>query len=73
FYPLDTFDDGHKELEEKFEVYEKALAAYYDGDWKSARKFFKLSDLEVSKVFLERMGLKSAPANWSGIWTMTTK
>ncbi|MBP5436572.1 MAG: adenylate/guanylate cyclase domain-containing protein [Treponema sp.] len=73
FYPLDTFDDGHEELEEKFEVYEKALAAYYDGDWKSARKFFKLSDLEVSKVFLERMGLKSAPANWSGIWTMTTK
>lgn len=73
FYPLDTFYDGHEELEEKFEVYEKALAAYYDGDWKSARKFFKLSDLEVSKVFLERMGLKSAPANWSGIWTMTTK
>ena len=73
FYPLDTFDDGHEELEEKFEVYEKALAAYYDGDWKSARKFFKLSDLEVSKVFLERMGLNSAPAHWSRIWTMTTK
>jgi len=73
FYPLDTFDDGHEELEEKFETYEKALSAYYDGDWKSARKFFKLADIEVSKVFLDRMGLKSAPANWSGIWTMTTK
>ena len=22
---------------------------------------------------LERMGLRSAPENWSGIWTMTTK
>ena len=73
FYPLDTFADGHEELEQKFESFEEALAAYYKGDWKTARKSFKKADMEVCEVFLSRMGLKSAPANWSGIWTMTTK
>ena len=31
------------------------------------------ADLDVTQVFLERMGLRSAPEDWSGIWTMTTK
>ena len=60
-------------MSKRFDIYEEALQAYYDGDWKTARKLFKKSDLEVSKVFLERMGMKSAPEKWSGIWTMTTK
>ena len=38
-----------------------------------ARKLFNGCALPVTEVFLERMGRSSAPADWSGIWTMTTK
>ncbi len=60
-------------LDEKFQIFEKALQAYYEGDWKTARAEFKKADMDVAKVFLERMGMKSSPENWSGIWEMTTK
>lgn len=72
FFPFDTneMDAG---LMEKYDIFEEGLKAYYEGDWKTARKLFKDADLEVTQVFLERMGLKSAPEDWSGIWTMTTK
>ncbi|MCQ2600306.1 MAG: adenylate/guanylate cyclase domain-containing protein [Treponema sp.] len=73
FYPIDTFVQGATALSEKFEIYEEGLKAYYKGDWSKARKMFKQADMEVCEVFLERMGRKSAPAKWSGIWTMTTK
>ncbi|MCR5188010.1 MAG: adenylate/guanylate cyclase domain-containing protein [Treponema sp.] len=72
YFPFDTeeMDTG---LLKNYEIYSQALEAYYRGDWKEARKLFKDSELEVTEVFLERMGLKSAPEDWSGIWTMTTK
>lgn len=73
YYPIDTFVQGSVALSEKFEIYEGGLKAYYKGDWSKARKMFKQADMEVCEVFLERMGRKSAPAKWSGIWTMTTK
>ena len=73
FFPMDTEVEGSEELEEKFKVFADALKAYYKGDWSKARKLFKQADMEVCEVFLERMGRKSAPAKWSGIWTMTTK
>ncbi|MCI5696238.1 MAG: adenylate/guanylate cyclase domain-containing protein [Spirochaetia bacterium] len=73
YYPIDTFVQGSAALSEKFEIYEEGLKAYYKGDWSKARKMFKQADMEVCEVFLERMGRKSAPAKWSGIWTMTTK
>ena len=73
YYPIDTFVQGSAALSVKFEIYEGGLKAYYKGDWSKARKMFKQADMEVCEVFLERMGRKSAPAKWSGIWTMTTK
>ena len=73
YYPIDTFVQGSAALSEKFEIYEGGLKAYYKGDWSKARKMFKQADMEVCEVFVERMGRKSAPAKWSGIWTMTTK
>ena len=73
YYPIDTFVQDSAALSEKFEIYEGGLKAYYKGDWSKARKMFKQADMEVCEVFLERMGRKSAPAKWSGIWTMTTK
>ena len=77
YFPLDKDcacpDWSYSLLNEKFEKFEAGLAAYYKGDWKSARRNFKLSKLAVTDIFLERMGLKSAPAGWSGIWEITTK
>lgn len=77
FYPIDTYTQGAIALSKKFDIYEQALKFYYDGDWKSARKLFKEiskdHSMEVCDVFLERMGMKNAPAKWSGLWTMTTK
>ena len=72
FFPFDT-NEMPDQLLVKYAAFEEGLQAYYSGDWKTARKVFKEVDLEVCQVFLERMGLKSAPEDWSGIWTMTTK
>ena len=73
YFPFDTNEmDG--ELLPKYDLYEEGLQAYYSGDWKTARKNFKNADLpELTEVFLERMGNKSAPEGWNGIWAMTTK
>lgn len=74
FFPLDTENESQKGLEKQFDIYGEALQAYYDGDWKNARKLFKQVKMEVADVFLERMGARgNAPDKWRGIWAMTTK
>ncbi len=72
YFPFDTAEMDTSLLP-KYEIFTEGLKTYYEGDWKTARKLFKESELEVTEVFLERMGLKTAPEDWSGIWTMTTK
>ena len=72
FFPFDTLEMDNA-LIEKYNMFEDGLKAYYEGDWKSARRAFKDCELDCAEVFLERMGLKAAPEDWSGIWTMTTK
>lgn len=72
YFPFDT-NEMEESLLEQYKQFEEGLKAYYEGDWKAARKIFKPLQLEVTQVFLERMGSKSAPEGWSGIWTMTTK
>lgn len=74
YFPLDTESDANPpEIEAKFAIYEKALGAYYAGDWNTARSEFKKCGIEASEVFLDRIGKGNAPENWSGIWTMQTK
>jgi class 3 adenylate cyclase len=72
YFPFDT-QEMDNSLLSNYELFESGLKAYYKGDWKTARKEFKDANLDVTEVFLERMGLKGAPDKWSGIWTMTTK
>ncbi|MCQ2572419.1 MAG: adenylate/guanylate cyclase domain-containing protein [Treponema sp.] len=72
YFPFDN-EEMDPNLPAKYSIFEEGLQAYYAGDWKSARRLFKDSQLEVTEVFLERMGMKSAPEGWNGIWTMTTK
>ncbi|MCI5830414.1 MAG: adenylate/guanylate cyclase domain-containing protein [Treponema sp.] len=77
YIPLDkdcpASEWNYENLKPKFDIFEKGLITYYEGDWKTARAEFKKSGLPCTEVFLERMGLKSAPDGWSGIWTMTSK
>ena len=73
YFPFDT-NEMDNSLLAKYDMYEEGLQAYYSGDWKTARKNFKNADLpELTEVFMERMGNKSAPEGWNGIWAMTTK
>lgn len=82
YYPVDL-EIEPQDVVKEFDVYHEALQHYYEGDWSSARKKFKEfkkfmqknqpSYVTMADVFIHRMGLKSAPANWSGIWAMTTK
>ncbi len=72
YFPLDT-DDCADGVEDQFKLFEEGLASYYSGDWRKAKLLFKKCTLDVAGVFVERMGTKRAPADWSGIWTMTTK
>ncbi|MBQ0003360.1 MAG: adenylate/guanylate cyclase domain-containing protein [Treponema sp.] len=73
YFPIDTYEEGAVALSEKYDIFEEGLEFYYKGEWAKARKKFKETDLEVCEVFAERMGRKSAPAKWRGIWEMTTK
>lgn len=72
FFPIDV-SSADEEIIRKYEIFQLGLQAYYDGDWKQARALFKTCELDVGKVFLERISIRQAPADWSGIWTMTTK
>ena len=73
YFPFDT-NEMDSSLLAKYDLFEEGLQAYYSGDWKTARKNFKNSELpELTEVFMERMGNKSAPEGWNGIWAMTTK
>ncbi len=72
FIPFEKASTDEKTLE-SFRIFEKGLEDYYAGRWPEAEKYFRQSGNAVSGVFLERISGKNAPADWSGIWTMTTK
>ena len=72
YFPFDTQRLSDEE-EHKYQLFENGLSAYYAGDWNSARTHFSESNLDVAQVFLDRIGTRQAPENWSGIWIMETK
>lgn len=72
YYPMDT-NLASAEEQKQFEIFSEGLKLYYSGDWAKAKPFMNECGLDVGKVFLERMSSVPLPANWSGIWTMTTK
>jgi adenylate cyclase len=72
YFPFDT-QRFNEDEEQKYQVFESGLNAYYSGDWNSARTYFSKCGLDVAQVFLDRVGLSQAPEDWSGIWIMATK
>ena len=72
YLPLEKNATDEETLK-NYEIFEQALSLYYKGNWSEARKKFKESNVSPANTFLDRIGTKTAPSDWSGIWTMTTK
>lgn len=53
--------------------FSRGLTAYYDGQWPEAEQDFRASKLEQAEIFIERIAGAQVPANWNGVWTMTSK
>jgi len=62
-----------KDLERDLETFTTGLAAYYEGDWKSASVHFESCALPVAEVFAHRTHDATCPKDWNGIWTMKEK
>ena len=60
-------------LDREFTAFSEGLAAYYAGDWAGAGVAWKGVTLPLTEVFRDRIASGKAPANWNGIWAMTTK
>jgi len=72
YWPLrEAFVDEALDLE--LAAFSDGLAAYYAGEWQKAASAWKRVNLPVVEVFRDRIGGGNVPANWNGIWAMTTK
>jgi len=72
YWPLKQAEiDGT--LKASVSTYGKALKAYYAGQWSEAEREFRSSKLPQADIFLERIIGAEVPANWNGVWTMTSK
>jgi class 3 adenylate cyclase len=60
-------------LKASLSLFSRALAAYYEGRWPEAERDFLASKVPQAEIFVERLAGASVPANWNGIWTMTSK
>lgn len=62
------------ELKNQFGIFTEALQNYYQGNWKLALEGFQKCSLPCAEVFVERIsGGTTAPKEWNGVWTMTSK
>jgi class 3 adenylate cyclase len=60
-------------LKSSLALFGQALSAYYEGRWKESERDFKASKLPQAEIFMERIAGATVPANWNGVWTMTSK
>lgn len=72
YWPIrESFIDP--ELLAELEAFSGGLEAYYSGDWSVAGERWRKVSLPVVEVFRDRIAGGKVPANWNGIWAMTTK
>ncbi|MCX7882154.1 MAG: adenylate/guanylate cyclase domain-containing protein [Brevinematales bacterium] len=62
-----------EKIQRDLEIFQKALKAYYEGEWERAQEWFRMVSLPCASVFLDRIQEKKPPKGWNGIWTMTSK
>ncbi|MDA8409359.1 MAG: adenylate/guanylate cyclase domain-containing protein [Treponema sp.] len=63
-------DEG---LLKEYSAFSEGLQAYFEGDWDRAASAWREVKLPVVEVFRDRISGGKVPANWNGIWAMTTK
>ena len=57
----------------EYSAFSSGLQAYYAGNWDEAAAAWHNVKLPVVEVFRDRISGGKVPANWNGIWAMTTK
>jgi len=72
YWPL-AQDQIDGPLKASLDRYDAGLQAYYQGRWPEAAREFRAADLPQAQIFLERIDGTPVPADWNGIWTMTSK
>jgi hypothetical protein len=60
-------------LKASLNLFSQALTAYYKGQWAEAERDFRACKLPQAEIFVERLAGATVPANWNGVWTMTSK
>jgi class 3 adenylate cyclase len=72
FWPVEagTVDQA---MEAQIGAFASGLALYYAGSWKEAASAWDTVTLPIVEVFKNRVAGREAPADWNGIWAMTTK
>ena len=72
FWPIKRADID-RALEAEISAFSKGLDSYYEGSWEEARAAWKSVTLPLCEVFKKRIADQVAPADWNGVWAMTTK
>ncbi|MBN2533995.1 MAG: adenylate/guanylate cyclase domain-containing protein [Spirochaetales bacterium] len=67
----------YDEMKEVLSVFSSGLQAYYEGDFRNAKKIFEtiVTQDPVAGAYLKKCDelLLNPPKEWSGVWVMTTK
>lgn len=72
FWPVRTAEID-PEVEVEFNAFSAGLSLYYDGRWSEALEAWEKVTLPLAEVFRERIVGRELPADWNGVWAMTSK
>jgi adenylate cyclase len=72
FWPVKE-TDMDAGMAEEFDYFSKGLQLYYSGSWTEAATAWEKVTLPLVEVFRDRIAGRETPADWNGVWAMTTK
>jgi len=72
FWPVRESEMGSG-MAEEFDIFAKGLDLYYSGSWTEASSAWEGITLPLVEVFRDRIAGRETPADWNGVWAMTTK
>jgi adenylate cyclase len=72
FWPVRR-EDLSEGLAAELDAFDRGLKLYYAGSWAQASEVWGKVTLPLCEVFRKRIADRQAPADWSGVWAMTTK
>jgi class 3 adenylate cyclase len=72
FWPVRREELGAS-LVAEIDAFDAGLRLYYAGSWPEALVAWAKVSLPLSEVFKKRIAGQEAPADWNGVWAMTTK